>query len=103
MVNIISRKRTASTSSNDGSDKSPTRPSQASPRFINKMFQIPRLTKQPKETSVDSRVKTGRGHYSVAPRDISVLERISHKAQSRARRIRKPHEVKVYLPIIIKY
>ena len=86
--------RTASTSSNDEGEKSPTRPSsRASPRFVKKMFQIPKLLKTPKEVSVDSRVTTGRGQYSVAPRDVSVLERISHKAQHRSRRIRKPHEV----------
>lgn len=94
MLNIISRKRTTSSSSNDGSeDKSPSRP--ASSR-LNKFFHIPKLGRQSKEPpagDVDSRVKTASGHYSVAPRDVSVLERISHKAHNRASRVRKPHEV----------
>ena len=96
ILNIVARKRTASASSNDGSDKSPQQPSsQASPKFVSKVFQIPKLVKQSKEKSIDSRVKTERGEYSVAPRDVSVLERISHKAQSRADRVRKPHEVQL--------
>ena len=93
MLNIVSRKRTTSSSSNDGSeDKSPSRPTSAR---LNKFFHIPKLGRQSKEppTDVDSRVKTASGHYSVAPRDVSVLERISHKAHNRESRIRKPHEV----------
>lgn len=98
VVNLITRRRTTSSSSNDGSEKSPSQPtSRSSPRFFNKkVFQIPKLTKQPKETGVDSRVKTASGHYSVAPRDISVLDRISHKAHNRAHRVRKSHEVSAF-------
>ena len=96
MLNIVSRKRTTSSSSNDGSeDKSPSRPSSRSSPFLNKFFHnIPKLGKHSKDqTGVDSQVKTASGHYSVAPRDVSVLERITHKAQNRANRVRKPHEV----------
>ena len=94
LTNIVTRKRTTSSSSNDGSEKSPSRPSSRTSPFLNKVFHIPKLTKQSKEsTGVDSRVKTASGQYSVAPRDVSVLERISHKAQNRAQRVRKPHEV----------
>ena len=98
VLNIVSRrKRTTSSSSNDGDseNKSPLRPSSR----LNKLLHIPKLGRQSKDptaalgTGIDSQVKTASGHYSVAPRDVSVLERISHKAQNRANRVRKPHEV----------
>ena len=103
MLNIVSRKRTTSSSSNDGSeDKSPSRPTSAR---LNKFFHIPKLGRQSKEppTDVDSRVKTASGHYSVAPRDVSVLERISHKAHNRESRIRKPHEVCSMQEFLLQY
>ena len=97
VLNKMTRKSPASSASNNGSDKSSSQQSSSrSNAFINKVFHIPRLSRQSKdlETGVDSRVKTASGQYSVAPRDASVLERISHKAQNRARRVRKAHEVR---------
>ena len=107
VLNIVSRrKRTTSSSSNDGDseNKSPLRPSSR----LNKLLHIPKLGRQSKDptaapgTGIDSQVKTASGHYSVAPRDVSVLERISHKAQNRANRVRKPHEVWLYAYVACK-
>ncbi len=38
-------------------------------------------------------VSTNGGYYKLAPKDASVLDRISKRAQHHSSRVRKPHEV----------
>ena len=45
--------------------------------------------------------KSSGGHYSVAPKDASLIERIAHKAPPRALRVLQPHEVFVELEELI--
>jgi hypothetical protein len=43
-------------------------------------------------------IKTSRGkHFTIDPKDASILDRISHKAPKRTRRVREAHEVFVEL------
>ena len=41
----------------------------------------------------DSQIQKANKLFTVSPKDVGVLERIGHRAQQRAIRVRKPHEV----------
>ncbi len=61
-----------------------------------------KLTNAGDRSPVDVIVKkSSGGHYSVAPKDASLIERIAHKAPSRALRVLQPHEVFIELEELI--
>lgn len=97
-MNFVTRKRTTSCSSSTDGDhsvgtKSPAR-STPSPGPISRAAKILSKSPQmPRKEDVDTKVSTATGHFSVAPKDMSVLERISKRAHHRDSRVRKPHEV----------
>ena len=68
--------------------------SRASPSLFEKASRILNVPKSPKP-------EEKKAQYDVAPKDVSVLERISHKAQRRELRVRKPHEVCVCMCVFV--
>ena len=100
----MAQRRTTSQCSSTEEDSKPSTP-QIDPKspIFDKSFRLdsnaqksPRL---PKRGNVDSTVVGQKGaQYYLAPKDVSVIERISQRAQKRASRIMKPHEVRtVYI------
>ena len=77
------------TSPNSRTPKSSSSKSSGSPvTLIRSGTPIKQKSKEP-----EVKMKTKGGHYSVAARDASLIERIAHKVPKRSTRVLQPHEV----------